>query len=187
MLKNYCFPIQIFIIMEKLNVNMWTKNNNSYNVFFLFIDKKWLLCINQIIRNELFMSNSSLIEVSNINSNKFIATHFLNSSNIIYYFYYILKLKIKLLILASSCVVKKDQSFQSIDGIFKNSNWLEREVSEMYNLSFYSKLDRRNLLLEYSKIEPVLLRDFHVEGLNDVYFSFFENQIIINKNISVEL
>ena len=57
----------------------------------------------------------------------------------------------------------------------------------MYNIDFIYKKDKRNLLLEYSKIEPVMLKNYQVEGLNDIYFSFFENQIVINKNSTIEL
>jgi NADH:ubiquinone oxidoreductase subunit C len=43
------------------------------------------------------------------------------------------------------------------------------------------------LLLDYSKIENPLLKDFPSEGITDVFFSFFENQVVLHKNEVVEL
>ena len=79
------------------------------------------------------------------------------------------------------------QSFFSLDKIFLNSNWLERESSEMYGLKFLYKNDTRNLLLEYSRKESVMSKEFQLEGFNDIYYSFFENQVILKKNFLVEL
>ena len=75
----------------------------------------------------------------------------------------------------------------SIDKIYKNANWLERETSEMYGILYYNKNDTRKLLLDYSKIENPLLKDFPSEGLQDVFFNFFENQVTISKNEIIEL
>ena len=45
----------------------------------------------------------------------------------------------------------------------------------------------RKLLLDYSKIENPMLKDFSSEGIQDVFYNFFENQVTINKSEIVEL
>jgi NADH dehydrogenase (ubiquinone) Fe-S protein 3 len=64
---------------------------------------------------------------------------------------------------------------------------LERETSEMFKISFLNKTDTRRLLLDYSKHENPLLKDFPTEGFNDVFYSFFEDQVIYNTTTVVEL
>jgi NADH-quinone oxidoreductase subunit C len=75
----------------------------------------------------------------------------------------------------------------SIDTIFKNANWLERETSEMYGLLYYWKNDIRKLLLDYSKLENPMLKDFPCEGVQDVFYNFFENQVIVSRVETIEI
>ena len=50
--------------------------------------------------------------------------------------------------------------------MYKNSNWLEREVAEMHGVEFTNKKDSRRLLLDYTTFENPLLKKFPCEGLN---------------------
>jgi len=75
----------------------------------------------------------------------------------------------------------------SIDKIFKNANWVERETSEMYNINYIWKNDTRKILIDYSKNEYPLLKNYPSEGFQDVFYNFFENQITVNRNEVVEL
>ena len=77
--------------------------------------------------------------------------------------------------------------FISIDKLFKSASWLERETGEMFRVSYSQKTDTRRLLLDYSKHENPLLKDYPVEGFNDAFYSFFEDQVIYNNSTVVEL
>jgi NADH:ubiquinone oxidoreductase subunit C len=57
----------------------------------------------------------------------------------------------------------------------------------MFKLSFFNKIDTRRLLLDYSKQENPLLKDYPCEGFNDVFYSFFDDQVICNNSTAVEL
>jgi NADH:ubiquinone oxidoreductase subunit C len=57
----------------------------------------------------------------------------------------------------------------------------------MYGLIFYWKNDARKLLLDYSKLENPMLKDFPCEGIQDVFYNFFENQVVVQKNEIIEL
>jgi NADH:ubiquinone oxidoreductase subunit C len=57
----------------------------------------------------------------------------------------------------------------------------------MYGIIYKNKNDSRKLLLDYSKIENPLLKSFPCDGFKDVFYSFFENQVILNKNEIIEL
>lgn len=187
MLQKNTFPLQIFIILEKINLNIWTNYLSNRNIFFLNLKSNWILLFSHILNNELFLNNCSLIESSYIDFNTFFLKNinFLKFNGMLYLNFFIYQLKIKLILFSFNNVNTK--IFYSLDKIFLNSNWLERESSEMYGLKFAYKNDTRNLLLEYSRKEAVMSKEFQLEGFNDVYYSFFENQVILKKNFLVEL
>lgn len=187
MIRNNLFPIQIFVILEKINLNIWTNFLINKNIFFLFIKKNWIILLSHILKHELFLNSNSLIESSYIDFNSFFLKNFnfLKFKGMLFLNIFIYQLKIKLIIFTFNNSTY--QSFYSLDKIFLNADWLERESSEMYNLKFNFKNDSRNLLLEYSRKEGVMLKEFQLEGFNDVYYSFFENQIVLKKNYLVEL
>jgi len=57
----------------------------------------------------------------------------------------------------------------------------------MFKVIFKHKIDKRRLLLDYSRQENPLLKNFPSEGYNDVFFNFFENQVVYGKNTITEL
>jgi len=111
----------------------------------------------------------------------------LNNNLIVYYTYYILNLKLRLTLLYLPSPNQGTSSLNSIDKIFKNANWVERETSEMYNINYIWKNDTRKILIDYSKNEYPLLKNYPSEGFQDVFYNFFENQITVNRNEVVEL
>jgi NADH:ubiquinone oxidoreductase subunit C len=57
----------------------------------------------------------------------------------------------------------------------------------MFRVSYDLKIDSRRLLLDYSKQENPLLKDYPVEGFNDAFYNFFEDQVVYNTSTVVEL
>jgi len=57
----------------------------------------------------------------------------------------------------------------------------------MFRVTYSQKTDSRRLLLDYSKQENPLLKDYPVEGYNDVFYSLFEDQVVFNNSTVVEL
>jgi len=64
---------------------------------------------------------------------------------------------------------------------------LERETGEMFKISYNFKTDTRRLLLDYSRQENPLLKDYPVEGFSDAFYNFFEDQVVYNNSTVVEL
>lgn len=186
--KKYQFPINIFIVFEKINPMIYTSQKLTPNHFICFIPNNWYYGINIFLKKELFYNFSTLIEMSAIDTLKYNNivpnNEFFNSSNrfIMYNIYYMYTLKLRLTLMQS---VKK--GVDSIDTIYKNANWLERETSEMFSIYFYNKKDNRSLLLDYSRNEFPMLKDFPCEGYYEIYYDFFENRLSYIKNEFIEL
>ncbi len=187
--KIYIFPLQVFIILEKANSRIWINQSLNFNNYYFFSSKKWFLALIQIFKNEVFLGNNILVEHSIIDmtqKNKKWLKYFLRFQIFYNFYFYTIKVRLVLFLLLSKNT-KKSLKVPSIDKYFLNANWLERESSEMYGLFFFFKKDARKLLLDYSKIETPLLKDFPSEGFYDVFYNFFTNQVITLKNEYIEL
>nr|YP_004841733.1 NADH dehydrogenase subunit 9 [Ichthyophthirius multifiliis]AEL89275.1 NADH dehydrogenase subunit 9 [Ichthyophthirius multifiliis] len=189
----YKQPIQILLIFEKINSYIWNSKKLNYNHSIILLPVNWISAINLCLNNELFLSTNSLIESSAIDTSNYklvmnnnnVIKLFLNNNFIIYYNYFNYSLKSKLTIFFILNKYKK--KLNSIDKIFINANWLERELSEMYGLNYSWKTDTRKLLLDYIKIESPLLKNYQSEGYQDIFYSLIDNQILAVQNEVIEL
>ncbi len=139
----------------------------------------------------MFFSNSTLLENSAIDNKKnfdFLKkiNFFFKNRVLLFYVYYFFTLKSKIMLLTTYNNTNLNK-ISSIDKIFKSAGWLERETGEMFKISYNFKTDTRRLLLDYSKQENPLLKDYPVEGFNDVFYNFFEDQVVYNNSTVVEL
>lgn len=196
MQKKYMQPLQLFIVFEKLNTKLWLSKKLNINHSLILIPQNWFYAINVFLKKELFLNNISLIENTaidltnyNLNNSKFdnydLINYFYKNNLLLLYNYYnyFCKSKITLFIILNNLT----KSIDSVDRLFNNANWLERETSEMYGISYKWKTDTRKLLLDYSKIENPMLKEFQCEGTQDTFYSIFENQVITLKNEVIEL
>lgn len=190
MYKNYTFPLQIFLILEKTQTNIYFSKKNYSNSYNVFLNKNYYLPFFYILKNELFLGSSSLIENSAVDLNYYsnLDNYFLNfyknNSKMVFFNFNLLNIKCKIyLFLINKNLVK----IMSLDKIYPNSSWVERETSEMYGIFFKNKKDHRKLMLDYSSFENPLLKNFPLEGNKQVFFSFFENQVVVQNNKYIEL
>src|SRR5690348_2431538 len=73
--KKYQFPINIFIVFEKVNPIIYTSQVLTPNHYVCFINSKWYYGINLFLKKELFFNFSKLTDMSCIDTlkyNKFI-------------------------------------------------------------------------------------------------------------------
>lgn len=190
MYKKYTIPLSIFIVFENINTTLWTSENFNNNYIF-YINSNWLYSINIFLKNDVFFSNSTLLEnsaVDNKNNVLFFNNNYqilFNNKILIFYIYYFFFFKNKLIMFTTTN--NNLNKLKSLDKLYKSSSWLERETSEMFKISFLNKTDSRRLLLDYSKQENPLLKDFPSEGFNDLFYSFFDDQVVYNYTSTVEL
>lgn len=190
MYKNYIFPLQIFLILERLNSNIFFSKKNYYNSYNIFLSNNFFLPFFQILKNEIFLNDSCLIENSALdlkyynNMDEIFFSFFKKYKNIVFYNFNLFNSKNKLYIYFFFNFKKK---LISLDKIFPNSSWIERETSEMYGVYFINKKDHRKLMLDYSSNENPLNKDYPLEGNKQVFFSFFENQVVVQNNKFIEI
>lgn len=196
---NYKFPLSIYIVFEKCDIFVMTSEKMYRNHYVLYLHKNFYTGVFSFLKNEVFFSNSTLIDQSIIDLNHL--THLVNKSSnsnsnfdfikpnnsdyfILFNIFYCYFIKIRITFFTFLNELKK---IQSTDLIYKNSSWLERETSEMFGISFLNKTDSRCLLLDYSKNENPMLKSFPCEGYYDIYYNFFEHKLKYINNDIIEL
>ena len=191
MLNVSSFPLQIFLSLEKVRPVIWTSNTNKPNHFFLTINNQWFFILNNILSLDVLTQGTTLIEASAVDTLKY--KKLLNNFEVLiknrvinFYSYYNYTLKLRLTILVYKNNYNEENAI-SIDNIFKNANWLEREFGEMYGVFFYLKTDTRKLLLDYSMVENPMLKDFSCESSTDTFYNIFEEKVCYIQNNIIEL
>lgn len=182
-----------FIIFEHLPLIFFTSKTNNLNHYNYYIPQHYFKILNLVLSLELNLNFNFLIDLSAIDLQKTKQNWIFkklkkNINNILLYsiyFIYFLKIKISIFSFLKKQFCKN--YFYSIEDIFFNSNWLEREVSEMFNIYFFNKIDNRNLLLEYSSMYNPMLKNFPCEGYFEIYYNFFNENISFLKIESIEL
>lgn len=72
----------------------------------------------------------------------------------------------------------------SICSIFQSSNWLEREVWDLFGIVFSNNLDLRRILTDYGFKGHPLRKDFPLTGFVEIRYED-SKQIIITENLEM--
>ena len=74
--------------------------------------------------------------------------------------------------------INENEVIPSITQIFPSSNWMEREVFDMYGIKFKDHPDLRRILTDYSFDGFPLRKDFPLTGHNEVRYNEEEKKVI---------
>lgn len=182
--------MNLFLIFEKLEPVIYTSNCLTKNHYVIYLPKEWLFPVSKAIKNEVFFACNYLVEHSCIDTNDYTKYNanfnffFKKNTKLIFSSFYFYTLKSKLTFFVD---INKNDSIASIDSVYLNASWLERESSEFFNINYQNKRDMRNLLLDYSRSDYPFLKEFPSEGYHDVFFDFFEDQLQYVDSEYVEL
>lgn len=167
-LFNFVFKYSLFYYhyvnkFLSFNINVIVLNTWFYP-FILFFRYNSLFFNNMLTDMNTFDYNKEVL----LNNNKKITI------NCVIYNFFLYKYNLKINIFTFCSDFKK---LNTISDLYQNSLWLERELSEMFNINFLNKLDSRNLLLDYSYIGSPLLKSFPNVGHLELYYNYVENWI----------
>ena len=74
--------------------------------------------------------------------------------------------------------ISENEVIPSLTSIFPSSNWMEREVFDMYGVSFKNHPDLRRILTDYGFEGHPLRKDFPLTGHTEVRYSEDEKKVI---------
>jgi len=69
----------------------------------------------------------------------------------------------------------------SLINLFKNANWFEREVWDMFGIYILNHFDLRRILTDYSFLQFPLRKDFPLSGFFELYYNDAKKKIILTK------
>ena len=74
--------------------------------------------------------------------------------------------------------INENEIVTSLTSIFPSSNWMEREVFDMYGIKFKDHPDLRRILTDYGFVGHPLRKDFPLTGHNEVRYSEDEKKVV---------
>ena len=74
--------------------------------------------------------------------------------------------------------INENEIVTSLTSVFPSSNWMEREVFDMYGVKFKDHPDLRRILTDYGFKGHPLRKDFPLTGHNEVRYSEDEKKVI---------
>ncbi len=164
---------------KKINSELTTKVKNSkikHNQIYLNIESDDLLEVILFLKNNNETKFKQLIDITAVdypeNDKRFklvylFLSHEINSRIIVDFF------------------VNENEIVSSLTSIFPSSNWMEREVFDMYGIKFKDHPDLRRILTDYNFEGHPLRKDFPLTGHNEVRYSE-DNKKVIYEPVKLE-
>ena len=157
---------------KKINSELTTKVKNSklkHNQIYLNIESDDLLEVILFLKNNNESKFKQLIDITAVDypekEKRFklvylFLSHEINSRIIVDFF------------------VNENEIVSSLTSIFPSSNWMEREVFDMYGIKFKDHPDLRRILTDYNFEGHPLRKDFPLTGHNEVRYSEDHKKVI---------
>jgi NADH-quinone oxidoreductase subunit C len=157
---------------KKINSELTTKINESkilHNQLYLSIDSEDLINVILFLKTNNDLRFRQLIDITAVdypeNSQRFkmvylFLSHEFNQRIILSYF------------------INENEVIASLTNIFPSSNWMEREVFDMYGVKFKDHPDLRRILTDYGFEGHPLRKDFPLTGHTEVRYSEEQKKVI---------
>ena len=164
---------------KKINSELTTKINGSrieYNQLFLNIDSEDLLDVVLFLKTNKDTKFRQLIDIT--------ATDYPENSKRFKMTYLFLSHEFNQRIIINY-LINENEIVSTLTKIFPSSNWMEREVFDMYGVKFKDHPDLRRILTDYGFEGHPLRKDFPLTGHNEVRYSEDEKKVVY-ENVKLE-
>ena len=164
---------------KKINSELGTKINTSeikHNQIYLEIDSEDLIDVVLFVKTNKDTKFRQLIDITVVDyperSKRFkivylFLSHEFNQRMILSY------------------NISENEVIASLTPIFPSANWMEREVFDMYGVSFKDHPDLRRILTDYGFEGHPLRKDFPLTGLTEVRYSEDQKKVV-NEPVKLE-
>ena len=164
---------------KKINSELGTKINTSeikHNQIYLEIDSEDLIDVVLFVKTNKDTKFRQLIDITVVDyperSKRFkivylFLSHEFNQRMILSY------------------DISENEVISSLTPIFPSANWMEREVFDMYGVSFKDHPDLRRILTDYGFEGHPLRKDFPLTGLTEVRYSEDQKKVV-NEPVKLE-
>ena len=157
---------------KKINSELNTKINSSKiknDQIYLNIDSNDITDVILFLKNNENTNFKQLIDITAVdypeNEKRFKLVYLLLSH----------EFNVRILI---DCFINENEIPPSLTKIYPSANWMEREVFDMYGISFKDHPDLRRILTDYNFKGYPLRKDFPLTGHKEVRYSEDEKKVI---------
>ncbi len=157
---------------KKINSELTTKINNSeikHNQLYLEIDKEDIIDVTLFLKTNKDTKFRQLIDIT--------AVDYPEQSQRFKLVYLFLSHEFNQRIIVSYNI-NENEIINSLTSIFPASNWMEREVFDMYGINFKDHPDLRRILTDYGFEGHPLRKDFPLTGHTEVRYDDLEKKVI---------
>ena len=160
---------------KKINSELTTKINKTsikHNQIYVEIDKDDLIDVVLFIKTNKDTKFRQLIDITVVDypeeTQRFkivylFLSHEFNHRMILSYF------------------INENELISSLTTVFPSANWMEREVFDMYGVSFKDHPDLRRILTDYGFEGHPLRKDFPLTGFDEVSYETESRRVVYNK------
>ena len=157
---------------KKINSELTTKINKTeikYDQMYIDIDKDDLIDVILFLKTNIDTKFRQLIDITVID--------YPESNQRFQIVYLFLSHEYNQRLILKYTITEKE-IIPSVTGIFPSANWMEREVFDMYGVSFKDHPDLRRILTDYGFEGHPLRKDFPLTGHTEVRYSEEEKKVI---------
>ena len=157
---------------KKINSELTTKINKTeikYNQVYLDIDKEDLIEVCLFLKTNNDTKFRQLIDITVVDYPE------RNQRFDVVYLFLSHEFNQRLILKYS---ISENEVIPTLTGIFPSSNWMEREVFDMYGVTFQDHPDLRRILTDYGFKGHPLRKDFPLTGHSEVRYSEDEKRVI---------
>jgi NADH:ubiquinone oxidoreductase subunit C len=173
----YRFPLGLFVVFNQLKLVVWTSKEDTKFDYYISIPNQDLYSVVLYIKKHVFGNQSYVVDLTTYSPcnnlpNSMIGASPDSTMNILSLYLYNSRIRLHFVYL-----LQPSSLIRSIDFIYKNMNWLERESIEMYGTSLHTKGDSRKLLLNYFDNNTPMKKSYNSLSSYEVYYDFLDAQV----------